>query len=442
MSSSTRRRRGPFSRIAAKLELKRVRVTSQGHRTTVSIGDLSIGPFTGELRPDGLSRCRLVHVETVVRTRKIAGRSSTTPASALRSASKTSFAWVDTEARSGDRERITRRRRSSPGGPASHSDRRESATGFGGVFPSAPPVFLPARPDRQLRTVWYGRTTAGSRIGSDSASARPRRGGGSFVPWFNAPPGTDQRLGVFYLLSTGKAEDALEEVLRFTHGDRFPRPAGLSHVHQPLAHGDGHGGDLQEKAKGGPRTIARPRRHVQGDGRGGRASGRVPRRRPPADPGPVRLAEMQAMFDECKRLSDDELLFLPGEEANIALGHAPPGKGPGHWLYLFPRPVYWTMKRAAGQPFVETIRRYGPVYHVGNGNDMVKLLARENGLAWTSHARIKGSSWTPDFFRREASIFPTTGWAPRGRRCPPISLMTARPSRRSTCSTTWPTGAR
>ena len=49
----------------------------------------------------------------------------------------------------------------------------------------------------------------------------------------------------------------------------------------------------------------------------------------PQDPGRVRLDEMQAMFDECRRLSDQEILFLPGEEANVHLGrpararHAP-----------------------------------------------------------------------------------------------------------------------
>ena len=40
----------------------------------------------------------------------------------------------------------------------------------------------------------------------------------------------------------------------------------------------------------------------------------------PQDPGPVRLPEMEAMFAECQRLSDGEILFLPGEEANIDLG--------------------------------------------------------------------------------------------------------------------------
>ncbi len=58
------------------------------------------------------------------------------------------------------------------------------------------------------------------------------------MPWFNAPPGTKQRLGVFYLLSGGCAEDALREVQRYTHGDRFPALSGhltfTSHYH--LAH--------------------------------------------------------------------------------------------------------------------------------------------------------------------------------------------------------------
>ena len=105
------------------------------------------------------------------------------------------------------------------------------------------------------------------------------------------------------------------------------------------------------------------------------------------------------MFAECKRLSDGNILVLPGEEANSGLGTARPGKEAGHWMYLFPRPVYWTMKRAPGQPFEENRPPFGTIYHVGNGLDMVRLLESEHGLAWSSHARIKGSSWTPDGFR-------------------------------------------
>jgi hypothetical protein len=107
------------------------------------------------------------------------------------------------------------------------------------------------------------------------------------------------------------------------------------------------------------------------------------------------------MFAECKRLSDDELIFIPGEEANKYLGLAEPGKHPGHWMSLFPKPVYWTMQREPTQQFAEPHARYGTLYRVGSREDMVELIRRERGLAWVAHPRIKASSWTPDIFRRE-----------------------------------------
>src|SRR4029077_10255465 len=133
----------------------------------------------------------------------------------------------------------------------------------------------------------------------------------------------------------------------FTNGDRFPKlpdyRALTSHWHMATAVAA-----MAEKAKGGPRSTPDFVRmfkdmgvelvhlaEFHGDGH-------------PQDPGSVRLAEMKAMFDECKRLSDKELLLIPGEEANAPyLGLPQPGKHHGHWMYLFPNPVYWTMKRAA-----------------------------------------------------------------------------------------------
>ncbi len=47
----------PFQTFRSKLDLKRVRVTSKGRRTTVAIGDLTIGPFTGELQLTVYDRC-------------------------------------------------------------------------------------------------------------------------------------------------------------------------------------------------------------------------------------------------------------------------------------------------------------------------------------------------------------------------------------------------
>ena len=100
------------------------------------------------------------------------------------------------------------------------------------------------------------------------------------------------------------------------------------------------------------------------------------------------------MFDQCKRLSDKEFLLLPGEEPNEFLG--------GHWLSFFPKPVNWIMARKPDAPFVTNDPTYGKVYRVGNKDDMLKLLVAENGLAWTAHARTKGSTGYPDLYKDEA----------------------------------------
>jgi hypothetical protein len=419
----------PFQTYASKLDLKHVRVASRGRRATVAIGDVKLGSFSGTIEFTVYPSAPLLHVETVVRTpedrRAIlydAGLAFAKPGPPIR------FASIDTLGRLQHEE-----------SPFDIEDRHlavryrtlvaETPSGSIACFPPPHQFFSPRDLTENLRTVWYG---VGHRRLEDRFGFGIRqfeKGGGSFVPWFNAPPGTAQRLGVFYLLSEGKAQDALEQTLRFTHGDRFPELPGYhtmtSHWHMATAVIA-----MEEKARGGPRSTPDLVRMFEdmgveivhlaefhGDGH-------------PQDPGPVRLAEMQAMFDECRRLSDDRLLILPGEEANSHLGLPQPGKHPGHWTYLFSRPVYWTMKRAAGQPFVEEVSLYGRVYHVGDRHDMLRLLEQEDGLAWTSHPRIKASSWTPDIFRRE-DFYLSDHWLGAAWKAMPADLSHDRLGRRA-----------
>ena len=389
----------PFQAYRSKLELKQVRVTSQGHRATVGIGELTIGPFMGELRFTVYPGAALVHVESVIHTREDARAILYDTGLAMGSPSEPRFTWMDTE---GKLQREA---------PAADTKDRHLAvrhralaaeTQFGSVacFPPPHQFFFPRDLTDNLRTVWYGKDHRGldSRFGFGIRQSE--RGGGGFVPWFNAPPGTDQRLGVFYLLSSGNAERAFQETLRYTHGDRFPRLPGYhtftTHWHMATAMAA-----LQEKMSGKGRSMPDfagmfksmgveivHLAEFHGDGH-------------PQDPGPLRLVEMESMFEECRRLSGRQILFLPGEEANNNLGVARPGREIGHWTYLFPRPVYWTMTRADGYPFVESHTRFGQVYHVGGGAEMLRLLEREKGLAWTTHPRIKASNWTPDIFRHQ-----------------------------------------
>jgi hypothetical protein len=245
-------------------------------------------------------------------------------------------------------------------------------------------------------------------------------GGGNWVPWFNAPPGAAHRLGVFYLLTRGRAEDALSETLRYTRGDRFAPLAGhitfTSHWHMAIAVAA-----MAERAAGRQLPVPDFVRMFKDMGVQAVHLGEFHGDGHPNDPGPLRLPEMESMFAECKRLSDNELLFIPGEEANKYLGLSEPGKHPGHWMSLFPRPVYWTMQREPTQPFAEPHPHYGTLYRVGNRADMMELIRRERGLAWVAHPRIKASSWTPDIFRHE-DFYLTDFWLGAAWKAMPADL--------------------
>ena len=218
-----------------------------------------------------------------------------------------------------------------------------------------------------------------------------------FVPWFNAPPNTEQHLGVFYLVSSGDGRRALEEVSKFTHRDRYKKVPGYltftSHYHiehtqelirrQREEHTDQIPKELEVpgfvktfKARGV--NIV----HIAEFHLGINA---------PVLPDEKRLPLLKTLFSECERLSDKELLVLPGEEANVQLG--------GHWMSLFPKPVYWVLNRPSAKPFVEQTSAYGTVYHVGSPEDVLHVMERENGLMWTAHARIKGSRGFPDQYK-------------------------------------------
>ncbi|HEX2083861.1 MAG TPA: hypothetical protein VHF86_10315, partial [Xanthomonadaceae bacterium] len=109
-----------------------------------------------------------------------------------------------------------------------------------------------------------------------------------------------------------------------------------------------------------------------------------------------RLTLLKTIHEETARLSDDDFLLLPGEEPNVHLG--------GHWMSLFPKPVYWTLDRKPGQPFVENDPELGKVYHVGSAADVLRLMQAEQGLMWTAHPRIKSSTGYPDAYR-DAAFF-------------------------------------
>lgn len=390
----------PYQTHVARIAKSRAVITSTGKRATVAIGDLTAGPFSGEVCFTFFAGCPLVKLEAVMSTSEDRTAYVFDLGLIGDDAGWRSLSWTDAEGRLQEREVDE----DAPDEALAVRHRMLAVTSEDGalaIFPPPHQFFYPLDWTTNTKNFWHGENHQ-NREGRFGIGVRhDPRGAGNFVPWFNAPPGTRQRPGLFLLIDPGDAKSALDAALRYTRGDRFAPLPGMttftSHYHMAVAVA------AMDQARAGVDPLPEPEfvetfkamgvqavhlGEFHGDGH-------------PQDPGPLRLPEMKAMFDECARLSDHELLVIPGEEANKHLGIPFPGRHPGHWMLLFPKPVYWTMVRAEGQPLAEPHPQFGTVYHVGSRDDMVAVIKRERGLAWTAHPRIKASSWTPDIFRRE-----------------------------------------
>ena len=413
----------PHQEYRVNLGLDRAMVRSEGRRATIALGGLSAGPFAGELRLTVYAGGRLLHVEAVLKTDED-GRAILYDAGLVGAdPGWERIGWIDPEgAGQGavvDLDATDR--------PTAVRHRLIVAGSKGGALACFPPphqFFFPRDRTDNLATAWSGKAHRGSSDPFGIGVRQAEAGGGRYSPWSNAPPGTEQRLGVFYLLARGGIKDATREALAYTRGDRFAEVPGhvtfTSHWHMAITQAA-----MEAKARGEApsipdfadmfKTMGVQVVHLaefHGDGH-------------PRDPGPLRLPELDAMFAECRRLSDDDLLFLPGEEANVYLGVDGPGKLAGHWLYLFPKPVRWIMRHEPGKPFADSLPGGETLYRVGDRAEMLELLRRENGLAWTAHPRIKASSWAPDGYRDEA-FYRDPAWLGAAWKAMPADLSSPR----------------
>lgn len=264
----------------------------------------------------------------------------------------------------------------------------ESENGTLAVFPAPHQYFYPLDEAFNLKFVWHGQNYRNLMDGYGMGIRQDLYGDRRFVPWFNAPPNTKQRLNFFCYLSDGKANDALTGIRKFTNNDSYVSLPGYktmaSHFHNEFI--------MKVVLAGKPVPEVPSFVTVFKDhGVDIVHLGEFHYTANPKGPAEKRLTELEALFEQCERLSDREFLLLPGEEPNEFLG--------GHWLQIFPRPVYWIMSREANAPFVEDHAKFGKVYRIANEKEMLKLLELENGLAWTAHPRTKGSTGYPDAYK-------------------------------------------
>lgn len=207
---------------------------------------------------------------------------------------------------------------------------------------------------------------------------------------YNAPPGTWQRMPVYYYLSPEDSRATQEAVLAFTHDDVYKPLPGFQvltshfHFHFNEQLTDAGSIDLQpswlQVLRGLGINIA-----ILADFHSDSH---------PNDPGPVRFAEQKVYFEGCRRFSDRGFLLVPGEEPDANFG--------GHYITFLPRPVYWSHARGGAQQFQASDPTYGNVYHVGNAAQELDMVKREGGLVWQAHPRTKGSAGYPDAIRDTA----------------------------------------
>ncbi len=389
--------RRPHRTHLATLRPKAVRVHSRGRSSTVVLDGLTAGPFRGEYRFTVYPGCRLVHAEAVVSTDHDATAFLYDTGLTAPEPFCTSVAWLDTS----DRLRRVVAAARTNAEPVAVRHRAVVAEVEGGsvaVFPPPHQYLYPLDFADNFRLVWHGRGFRDEVAGWGLGTRQPPEGDGRFVPWVNAPPKSRQHLSVFYLLSGGKAEQALEQVRRFTHGDRFPPLEGYktftSHYHVEHTR-EFLEQQRKQKTDGVPRGLEEPPfvKTFKAHGIDIVHLAEFHYAHTPEVNG-QRLRLLKTMHDECRRLSDGRLLVLPGEEPNVYLG--------GHWISLFPRPVYWELHPKPGTPFERRVEGTGAVYAVHGPEDVLRLMEKENGLMWTAHPRIKSSYGFPDRYRDSA----------------------------------------
>jgi hypothetical protein len=379
----------PYQAWPVQFDKRQVRVTSSGNHTQIIIPAVTAASFTGDIEITLYKGSPLFNIAAVMATE--ADSTALLYDAGLVSSGRLwdQVSWSDVD---NNLQTVI----PDAGRPAKNQEvkyRTIIGEGKGGslaLFPAPHQYFYPLDEAFNLKFTWHGNNYREMIKGYGIGIRQDLFGDRRFVPWFNAPPGTKQRLNFFCLLSTQKAGKALAAVKRFTHDDRYPTLPGYktmsSHFH--IEH-------VQDVL--GNKPIPETPNFVKVFKNTGVDIVHLGEFHGPGHPkGPAndRLHELKTLFDECERLSDTSFLLLPGEEPNNFLG--------GHWMQFFPKPVYWIMSRKPEEPYIEQHPLYGTVYRIENKEEMLQLLQAEKGLAWTAHARTKGSTGYPDKYKDEA----------------------------------------
>ncbi|HTN22304.1 MAG TPA: hypothetical protein VL125_17630 [Pelobium sp.] len=380
----------PFNSYQVVLTKNKASVSSEGAQTIIKIGDTHAGSFKGELEITLYNGSPLFNIAAVMAT-------DIDSTAILYDAGLVSEKQVWDDIAWSDTQKQLQTTKVNFNDTAKNLEVKYrtvigvNKNGSLAVFPAPHQYFYPLDEAFNLKFTWYGNGYQNQLKGFGLGIRQDVYGDKRFVPWFNARPKTKQRLNFFCLLSAGSAGNLLDEVKKFTHNDVYPALPGFktmqSHFHNEF---------IMNVVLAGKEIPENPEfvKVFKADGVDIVHLGEFHYTAHPKGPENKRLTELKALFEQCERLSDKNFLLLPGEEPNEFFG--------GHWMQLFPKPVYWIMSRKPDQPFVTDSVGFGKIYRIADKYDMLKLLESENGLAWTAHARTKGSTFYPDKYKEEA----------------------------------------
>lgn len=363
-------------------------VNTDGARLEVNFPGLSMGIFSGSLRFTAYRGSNLLRMEAIAKTDE--------PSVAYKyegglkgfsTALTPSVTWRD---RGGERQQYQFGGIKNDARVTVKAKNRVLVAGGGrngSIATFTPPhvFFFTREVDTNLGYIWYrkdGDTEFGMGIRQAEAEENPE-----YVENFalhNAPPGTMQRMAVYFLATPEPAEATRQAVMAYTHGDVFKPVTGyktmVNHFHLRFterlrASGslDNTFEDLMVMRATGINIVGLSDFH--GDLR-------------PNDPGAGRYEDQRDYGLASQKASDKDFLVTPWEEPTAYFG--------GHYNVMFPKNVFWTKVRNPGQPFTENLPGFGKAYHTGSPDDVQQLLDAENGYWFHAHPRTKGTTGYPD----------------------------------------------
>ena len=365
-------------------------VRTDGARVEVNFPGLSMGIFAGSLRFTAYRGTNLIRLEAIAKTDEpFVAYKYNAALKGFTTAVMPQVTWRDT---GGNAQRYQF------GGPRNEDPVTiraknriliaEGRTGSVAVFPPPRRFFFQREVDTNLGYVWYRKDAeAHYAIGVKQADHEDVTRFLDNFALYSAPPGTWQRMGVYFYVSLDAAPVTRDKVLAFTHGDTFVPIPGYKTIIE-----DFHVGFLDHQRASGSLDTEMPdfaAMKALGINIAGISEFHADGLR--KDSGPGRFADLKDLFEAMRRVGDTDFAVVPWE-----LDYPGPiGSDPD---LIFPKPVYWTRGRAPGQPFSEIDPKYGKVYHVGDAKDMLRFVTEENGLWITGHPRTKTSIGYPDGF--------------------------------------------